>query len=340
MTIKENILLKDYGTLRVGGHARFFCSVNDISELKESLQFAQDRNLPFIVLGAGSNMYFSDNGFPGLVIHMEILGMEPVKQNQSLTVRVGAGEPWDSFVDFSVSENLYGLENLSYIPGTVGASPVQNIGAYGTEVKNTIKEVQALDARTLETKCFKKEDCAFTYRDSFFKTKEGKNFIITHVIFELKKKDIPNISYADLRTFFKGREIDEISLRDVREAIIAIRKKKLPDPSLIGTLGSFFKNPIVQEAQYLNLKKEFPELVAYPQSENKYKISAAWIMDHACHLKGIRQGHMGTYESQPLALVNYGGATSSEVKMFSEKIKQQVKERTGITLHEEVNFIS
>ncbi len=332
MTFAENILLKDFTTFRVGGPARFFCAVQNEKELVEAITFSKKEKIPFFILGGGSNILVSDEGFPGLVIKMEIKGMDFLGEK----VTVSAGEDWDFFVDECVKRNLFGLENLSFIPGTVGAAPVQNIGAYGTEAKDVIDIVRVYDTKEERFIDFSNIDCHFAYRDSIFK-KEGGRFIITSVVFILKAEGEVNILYRDLKEFFKEKE--NPSLGEVRNAVIEIRKRKLPDVKEIGSAGSFFKNPILPVAQAYELKAKYPDLPLYPVNDELIKVSLAWILDHVCGYKGVRIGNVGTYKNQALVLVNEGDATAREVKKVAEKMMEEVKEKTGIEIEPEVQYI-
>lgn len=337
--MEENVLLKNFGTLRVGGPARFFCTVENLADLKEAVGFAKEKKLPLLTIGGGSNMYFSDDGFPGLIIRNQMLGMEFGDEDEkgNAVVSVGAGENWDGFVAETVRRNLGGIENLSWIPGTVGASPVQNIGAYGTEVKETIHEVEALDTRTLVVKKFSNEACNFSYRNSFFKTEEGKHFVVTRVLFRLQKNAPINTNYKDVRAYFEAEKNDHPTLADVRQAVITIRKNKLPDPAVLGTLGSFFKNPILSESAFAQLQKTYAEMPFYTV-EQGYKVPAAWLIDHVCGMRGYRKGDVGTYPKQPLAIVNYGEGSAADVRNFSEEVRACVKDKTAVELEYEVRF--
>ena len=279
----------------------------------------------------------NDEGYKGLVIKIDIKGVTGLK--------VGAGENWDDFVSQCVKNGLYGIENLSGIPGTVGASLVQNIGAYGVEVKDVIESVEVFDTETLTTKILSNKDCNFGYRDSIFKKPKGKKYIITYVTFKLKKEGKLNIEYKDVKNYFIEKGIIP-TLQEVRKTILEIRKGKFPDLSKYGTAGSFFKNPIIKKEQYEKLLKEYPSIPHYEIytasggiDELNMKIPLAWILDNVCNIKGIRKGNVGVYEKQPLVLVNWGGATAQEVKKYAEEITILVKQKTGIDIEPEVQYI-
>ena len=325
--------------MKVGGNARYFFDVHSVEDLKDAVRFIKDKDLPYYVLGHGSNVLASDDGFDGVVIKNHI-GVKEIEfknvTKEKVLVLVGAGMDWDTFVAGTVETCLCGLENLSHIPGTVGASPVQNIGAYGTDVSQTIKWVEVFDFETEELVQLTNTECEFEYRSSIFKKAKGKKYIVTKVAFLLSKTFKLNISYKDVSQFFIDYRRKNPTLQDVREAVIFIRTKKLPSVNTYGTAGSFFKNPIITAKKRDKLLKEYPQMPSYEVDERKFKIPAAWIMDHVCNLNGKREGGVGVYETQPLAVVNYGGATAKDVTKFIEMLKKEVKDKTGIELEMEV----
>lgn len=340
MEMLENVSMKDFTTFRTGGLARWFCHVRSVEDLKEAVVFAKEKKLPFFVLGGGSNLLVSDDGFPGVVIKMEIGGVTfEEKENDTVNVTAGAGENWDAFVAGTVSRGLVGLENLSLIPGSVGATPVQNVGAYGREVKDVILEVEAFDTETCEIKKFSPEECQFGYRDSFFKHPEGKKNIITRVTFALQKNAALKTDYKDVQEYFLKHNITTAHVSDVRDAIVAIRTAKLPDIREYGTAGSFFKNPIISRELAEEVHEKYPDIPLYPAGPDTKKISAGWLLDRACGLKGAEEGNVGTYKNQALVIVNHGDATTKEVLEFAESLQGQVKNKTGITLEFEVQMI-
>ncbi len=334
MKIEESVSLAPYTTFRIGGEARFFVEPATIDDLAGAVRFAKEKDLPILVLGEGSNMLIPDSGFAGLVIRPRIVG---VALDENGLLVAGAGEHWDDIVAFSVARNFSGLENLSYIPGTVGAAPVQNIGAYGSEIKNTLAWVEVFDTHTEAARKLTAAECGFGYRESFFKSDAGKKFIITCVAFQLSKDAQPNISYKDLANYFVGKAMPTIA--EVRDAVISIRKAKLPDVAEVGTAGSFFKNPIISEEKYQSLLAEFPGLPSFPAEGSQRKIPLAWILDKALGLNGFREGNVGLYKTQPIAIVNFGGATYLEVKKIAEKITMMVQEKIGINVEWEVNEV-
>lgn len=333
MKIEKNKNLAEFTTFRIGGPAQFFCRVKSEDELAEAVAFAKTNNLPVFVLGGGSNILVSDEGIKGLVIKMEIMGVEFYGDGR---VIVKAGENWDEFVARCVEKELYGIENLSFIPGTCGAAPVQNIGAYGSEVKDTVDSVRVFDIAAGAFRDFMNMDCQFEYRDSLFKREQGK-YIIVSTTFILKKEGKANIKYRDLAEYFKNKE--NPTLAEVRNAVIEIRKRKLPDVREVGTAGSFFKNPIIPRGVADDLQAKYPELPIYPVNEEFVKVSLGWIIDHICNFKGVAKGDVGTYKNQALVLVNNGSATAANVKDFAQEIEKIVFEKTNIKIEPEVLYV-
>jgi UDP-N-acetylmuramate dehydrogenase len=356
MRIQENVLLAPFTTFRIGGAARFFVQARSVADIEAAIAFAEQGagrgGQRMFILGGGSNVLVSDLGWDGLVIKMELKGITEENEGEFVRVIAGAGEDWDSFVKYTVEERaLYGLENLSLIPGTVGASPVQNIGAYGVEAKDTIQWVEVYDptAKTVET--LSNAQCRFGYRDSIFKH-ERKNNIILRVAFALRKNGKPLIGYKDLERYFAG-SAGTPSLRDVRDAIIAIRAKKFPDLSKTGTAGSFFKNVVISRTEHDELLKQYPAMPSFPvgapdgagdiaggkPQKPMVKVPTAWIMDNVCGFKGLRRGDVGVYENQAIVLVNFGKGTAQGIKDLADEMMASVKRKTGITISPEVEFI-
>lgn len=327
-------------TFKIGGNAKYFCIVKTIDELKEAVCFVEENKLPFFVLGGGSNILFRDDGFDGLVIKMEIIGRDvEIISKDEIHIKVGAGNNWDELVKFAVENNFYGIENLSGIPGTIGGAAVQNIGAYGTEASNSIIEVEVFDIFDMKTKILNAKECLFSYRDSIFKKQEGKNYIVTKVIFGLKKGGRLDFSYKDIKEYFKNKSGDEITLKDLRSAVLSIRSKKFPDLNDFGTAGSFFKNPTVSRSFYERLQEEYSKIPGYPVGDKNFRIPLAWILDNVCSLKGFKKGKVGLYKNQPLVLVNFGGASANDVKKLADEIRQEVKEKVGIETEQEIVYV-
>lgn len=341
MTIEENIPLAPYTTFKIGGPARFFIRVKNREELTQALAFAREKALSLFMLGGGSNILVSDLGFPGVVIKIEIMGREYNKSASGTTeVISGAGENWDSFVGETVARGLHGLENLSFIPGTVGAAPVQNIGAYGVEAKDTISWVEVTHSETGEMKRFSNGECTFSYRNSVFKTIEGKKWVITRVAFELSPSRPLSTTYKDIQNYMLEAGKAALTQQEIRDAVIAIRTRKLPDWTVIGTAGSFFKNPIIPRVHYEKLVTEFPGLPFFETAhKDEVKVPAAWLLDHVGGFKGVEHDHVGVYQNQALVIVNRGGATAHDVDTLAEEMKKTIEEKTGIVLEREVESV-
>lgn len=337
LSLRENVSLAPLTTFRVGGPARFFCEVTTVEELKEAVVFAEKHAVPVFILGGGSNVLINDGGFPGLVIKIDMRGITYADDSDSVLVSAGAGEDWDAFVEETVKNNLWGLENLSLIPGSVGASPVQNVGAYGVEVKDVLYAVQVYDKTTHTIHTLAPHRCALGYRDSMFKHEDGEGFVVLRVIFRLSKKPNPRVAYSDVQKELE--DTDNLTPEKIREAIIAIRTRKLPDPTVVGTAGSFFKNPVISEALFKEVQGTFPDIPSYPAADHKRKIPLAWILDHALHLNGLREGAVGVWPTQPLVVVNYGGAHAKDIRVFTEKISKDVFAKTKIKIEHEVVFV-
>jgi UDP-N-acetylmuramate dehydrogenase len=333
MTIQKNISLAQYTTFRIGGPARHFCEVTSEDELVEAVESAKSGQMRILVIGGGSNILISDSGFDGMVILMMIKGIEI----SGSLVAAGAGEDWEDLVEKIVSKGLYGAENLSFIPGTVGASPVQNIGAYGADISSIISSVRALDTTTMEFVELSNADCHFSYRHSRFKEERGR-FIITKVTYALAKEGRVNIRYKDLKDYFAAHNDPSPSLAEVRQAVIRIRKDKLPDWKEWRTAGSFFKNPVISAEKFEELKARYPEMPGYPETKDRIKVSLGWILDKLCDAKGLTIGNVGTYEKQALVIVAKTGATAAEVVDFSNELMRRVKDKTGIEIESEVEW--
>ena len=286
-------------------------------------------------MGGGSNLLFAEPRFHGTVFHNACSAIEVLEQDsESVLVRVGGGVIWDFFVELCCMRGWYGAENLSLIPGEVGAAAVQNIGAYGAEVKDIIESVETIDTNTLRERVFAREECRYGYRSSFFKSEEGRRFFVISVVFRLGLNASFNLGYGSL----KGLDPADLSLAQVRGAIIATREAKLPDPAKIGSAGSFFMNPVVPRSKYEELAAEYPDMPHYPAPGDMVKLSAGWMIDR-CGLKGYRHGAAGVYDKQALVLVNNGGATAGEIIALSDEVIEAVKAKFGVTLRPEVQII-
>lgn len=342
MNIAENISLKKYNTFGIDASAAYFSRFSSIEEARELLSFYRENifsaEQPLLILGGGSNMLFTQN-FGGLVLKNEIGGIEKIREDDSCVyIRAGAGVQWHQLVMYCVENNYAGIENLSLIPGNVGASPMQNIGAYGVEIKDIFCELEALHIEKGETVRFSLQDCEFGYRESIFKRKYKNQFIITAVTYRLNKVPSFNTSYGAIEQELERMGIQELTIRRISDAVINIRKSKLPDPAEIGNAGSFFKNPEISMTVFLQLKNEFDGIVGYSLENGNVKLAAGWLIEQ-CGWKGYRKGDAGCHAKQALVLVNYGNAAGSEIFSLSEMIIQSVKEKFGVELEREVNII-
>jgi len=337
MHIQENISLKPYNTFGVEAKARYFAAFSSEQELKNFLADPAFSNQQTLILGGGSNILFTAD-YEGLVLVNQIRGIEILEDKEDdITIRVGAGEEWDDLVDYCVKQGWGGLENLSYIPGSVGASPIQNIGAYGSEVKDTLSMVHTLNHENLMPVTYSKEDCLFDYRDSIFKKRLKGKRIITHVVFRLSKKPVFHMDYGNLKKTVHQK--GEVNLQTIRQSVIEIRKSKLPEPEETGSAGSFFKNPVLSHEEYKNLRFRHPDIPSFPLAEQKHKIPAGWLIDQL-GWKGHREGDAGVHNKQALVLVNHGEATGKQIYQLSQKIRESVREAFHIDLEYEVNILT
>jgi UDP-N-acetylmuramate dehydrogenase len=337
MNIQENISLKPFNTFGIAKKARFFTSADSNESLKQALTWAKLNQQNVLVLGGGSNILLISD-FEGLVIKVELKGIQTVREDEDhIWVKVGAGEVWHDWVMYAIAQNWAGLENLSLIPGTVGASPMQNIGAYGVEIKEVFENLEALDRTSLHIKTFSSDDCGFGYRESVFKHQLKDQYVICSVTFKLKKVPEFKVEYGAIQDVLKEKGVEKLSLRSVSDAVISIRKSKLPDPAEIGNAGSFFKNPTINSDHFEKLKAQFPSLPGYPSGEG-VKVPAGWLIEQA-GWKGKRIGDVGVHEKQALVLVNYGEGDGAAIKDLSERVRESVKVKFGIELSPEVNFI-
>jgi UDP-N-acetylmuramate dehydrogenase len=334
--IKENISLKNYNTFGIDVQCRYFVNCSSTDDLIGFFKSHGDEALPIFILGGGSNVLFTQN-YEGYILHLNSKGIEVLKKtSDDVYIKASAGEDWDEFVGFCVDNNWGGVENLSLIPGNVGTCPIQNIGAYGVEVKDVIDEVETIEIKTLKKHRFTNSECEFGYRDSIFKRKLKGEHIITNVTFKLKIVPDFKLDYGNLRDGLK--RFEKVDLRSVRQSVINIRNSKLPKPEEIGNSGSFFKNPVVDSLKAQKIKEEHLEMPSYQQGNGMVKIPAGWLIETA-GWKGKRIGDAGVHERQALVLVNYGNASGKEILSLANKIKQSVKEQFDIELEMEVNIV-
>jgi UDP-N-acetylmuramate dehydrogenase len=337
MTIQHNFSLKKYNTFGIEAKARQFIAVNTIEELKTVLR--ENAHQKKFILGGGSNMLLTRD-IEALVIHIDLKGKRIVKEDDDFVwVESMAGENWHEFVLWTIEQNFGGLENMSLIPGNVGTTPVQNIGAYGTEIKDTFVSCKTVNIASQESKTFTKEDCKFGYRESVFKQEAKDQFVITSVVFKLTKHHHKiNTSYGDIMKELEKQNVTEPTLKDVSNAVIAIRQSKLPDPKELGNSGSFFKNPVISKADYEKAHALHPDMPHYVVSENEVKVPAGWLIERA-GFKGKRFGDAGIHKNQALVLVNYGHATGQEILAVSKDIQNTILKEFGIAIEAEVNVI-
>lgn len=334
--ILKNQSLKPFNTFGVEVTANFFTEFQDERHLSFIFSQEEIKGLDVLVLGGGSNILFTKD-FDGLVLLNRIGGIEVRHQEDDCFVTAGGGVVWNDLVSFCVQKDIGGIENMTLIPGTVGASPVQNIGAYGTELMDVFENCRAYDRRTGEMRIFTKEECHFSYRDSIFKNEGKDRYIITAVTLKLSMRPRLNLSYGAIQEELKRREISNPTIRDVSAVVADIRVNKLPDPSTIGNSGSFFKNPIISRAQFDDLQSSFSDIVYYPIQSGEVKLAAGWLIEN-CGWKGKRVGNTGTWRNQALVLVNYGNASGVEIYNFSEQIIESVFDKFGVRLEREVNI--
>jgi UDP-N-acetylmuramate dehydrogenase len=340
MDIKENVRLAPLTTLGVGGPAQYFAVATTKDELAVLAGGAKERGQSVTILGGGSNVLINDDGLKGLVIKIEIKGITHAVTNNDankVLVTAGAGEMWDDLVAYTVESGLWGLENLSAIPGTVGATPIQNVGAYGVEVGSLIESVEVYSLKTGNFSLLNNSDCRFGYRDSFLKSAAGRDLVVVFVNYLLSKEANPQLKYQDLAVRFK--DASNPTQTEIRAAVTEIRGRKFPDWHQLGTAGSFFKNPIITSSAYEELLTQYPELPGFPEPGGKMKVSLGWILDKVCGFKGARVGNVGAYDHQALVLVNYGGATAAEIKSFASEVSSKVFSKTNIVIEPEVNFL-
>ncbi len=347
MKIEKDYDLTKLNTFGVKARAKFFVEVKDEKDLAILFKTSEFKNNQKLFLGGGSNILFTKD-FDGLVVLNKLKGIEILKAptevgvptqvgKEYVFVRAMGGEKWHDLVVFTVDRNYWGIENLSFIPGTVGATPVQNIGAYGTELKDVLEYVEAYEIKTGQKKVFKKDECEFGYRDSIFKNKLKDQYFIFAVVLKLSKEEKKNVNYKILREYLEQNKIEVKSSKDISDAVLSIRKSKLPDPMFIGNAGSFFKNVFIQKDKLEELKAQYQDIPSF-EEEGHIKIPAGWLIEK-CGWKGKRVGSVGIHEKQALVLVNYGGATGEEIKDLSEQIISSVLSKFGLLLEKEVNLI-
>jgi len=335
MQFLENFDLSSYNTFGIQARTRYFAKISSVAELTN---LSVDHKLPLMILGGGSNTLFTRD-FDGYILRNEIKGIEKTSEDEDhVYLRVGAGENWHGFVEYCISHGYAGIENLALIPGFTGASPMQNIGAYGVEIRDVFHRLDAFHLHDREMVSFAAKDCEFGYRESVFKRKFKGLFAISHVEFRLNKKPVFNTRYGAIEQELEKMQVKEPSIRAIADAVINIRRSKLPDPAVIGNAGSFFKNPEIPLEKFDILKSKFPGIIGYPVDNNRIKLAAGWLIEHA-GWKGYREGNAGVHDKQALVLVNYGGAKGSDIYALSSKIIDSIRDRYNVELEREVNIV-
>ena len=342
MQLEENVLLAPLTTIGIGGPARFFFRADSVDELRDALRWARENDQRVFILGGGSNLLISDAGFDGLVIHLDLRGITVESEDEHAMVKVAAGEPWDGFVAHAVANGWAGIECLSGIPGSTGATPIQNVGAYGQEVSETIARVETYDRNLGIVVWFTNWECRFGYRSSLFKNYERDRYVVLSVTFRLHRNGRATVKYPELQKFIHERGVPLDDLEGVREAVIAIRKRKgmVIDPTDPDTRsdGSFFMNPVLTLAQYDAFARRAPDAPHFP-SGDEVKLSAAWLIEHAGFTKGFTHGNVGLSSKHSLAVINRGGGTAAEVVELVQQIQDAVRAQFGVEIHPEPNFI-
>lgn len=338
MNIKENYSLRHLNTFGIDVLARYYVEPSSVEEIRELLAYSEYKNNPKLVLGGGSNILFTKN-YDGIVLKIDLKEIKIIREDDEFYyIKIGAGENWHEFVLHCIKNNYGGIENLSLIPGNVGAAPIQNIGAYGVELKNVFVELEAINIRNGNLETFSKSDCKFGYRISIFKNDLKGEYIICSITLKLRKDPVFNTSYGTLQQELDKMGVEHLTIKSISDAVCKIRRSKLPDPAEIGNAGSFFKNPLVRNEKFEELKSSYPDIIAYKNSETETKLAAAWLIDQ-CGWKGKRSGDAGVHKDHALVLTNYGNATGSDIYELSEKISNSVQEMFGIVLEREVNVV-
>jgi UDP-N-acetylmuramate dehydrogenase len=337
--IKSDVNLQPYNTLQIPATAHRFAEVTSTSQLQTILEEVSPENKPLLVLGGGSNILFADD-FEGTILHIKIAGKKNIKENDNhVWLEIGAGENWHETVRYCVEQGWGGIENLSLIPGTVGAAPIQNIGAYGVELEEVFEQLEAVHLESGEKHIFLNDDCKFGYRDSIFKNELKGQYAVTTVVLKLSKVPDINSSYGAIQSELDERGITEPDISDISDIVVDIRNSKLPDPQKLGNAGSFFKNPIVDDELYQRILEEYPNAPGYSMGAGRTKVPAGWLIEEA-GWKGKVVGNVGTYRQQALVIVNHGGATGREILSLADNIQASVKDKFGIALVPEVNIIA
>ncbi len=346
--MKTNVNLRLYNSFGFDTIAKQFAEINQTSDLQTLIQSGALQKHKTLILSGGNNVLFQKDVFDGLVVYINTKGIEILLEDgNEIIVRAQAGVDWPDFVRFCVDKGWHGIENLAHIPGKVGAAPVQNIGAYGMELKDSFLRCEAMDLTTGETKVFTKKDCRFGYRESVFKNELKGQYVIISVEFLLKKNALLNLEYGNIKAYLEQNGIENPTLQQLHDSICAIRDAKLPDVKQIGSAGSFFKNPVIERTQFEALQKEYPTMPHYDEPNGKVKVPAGWLIEHSgpstgsgtASWKGWRNEHVGVYEKQALVLVHYGGGKGQDIVELAQRIQDSVEAKFGIKISPEVNFV-
>lgn len=339
MSLQEYVSLKPFNTFGVAAQARYYSYIQDVTTLQRLLLQEELKALPKLVLGGGSNLLFTED-FRGWVIHMAIGGLQKIQEDQdTVWLQVGAGINWHALVLHCVAQGYGGIENLSLIPGTVGAAPIQNIGAYGVELSEVLTSLEAIELTTGRVKTFSQAACAFGYRDSIFKNALKEQYVILRATLRLQKQPAFRTTYGAIQETLRAMGVEKLSIKAISDAVIHIRQSKLPDPTQLGNAGSFFKNPVIGRSYFEQLKGTYPTLPGYTLAHDRVKIPAAWLIEQ-CGWKGHSRGPVGVHSHQTLVLINYGGASGRAIYQLAQDMQQSVQEQFGITLQPEVHIVS
>ena len=337
--MKTNVHLQPYNSFGFDAVAKQFAEINEVNDLQALIKSGALQQQKTLILSGGNNILFQNELFDGLVVYINTKGIEILREDEKeIVVSAQAGEDWPEFVKYTVSKGWHGLENLAHIPGKVGAAPVQNIGAYGMELKDSFLQCEAMDLTNGETKIFTKEECNFGYRESIFKHELKGQYVITSVDFLLKKNSPLHLEYGNIKSYLEQNGIENPTLQQLHEAICAIRDAKLPDVKQIGSAGSFFKNPVIERKQFEALQKDYPDIPHYDEPNGMVKVPAGWLIEQA-GWKGWRNEYVGVYDKQALVLVHYGGGKGQDIVELAYRIQASVEKKFGISISLEVNFV-
>ena len=337
--MKTNVNLRPYNSFGFDALAKYFIEINAIDDLQTLIRSGELKKHKTLILSGGNNVLFQKDVFDGLVVYINTKGVEILREDENeIIVRALSGEDWPNFVRFCVSKDWHGIENLAHIPGKVGAAPVQNIGAYGMELKDSFLQCEAIELTTGDKRVFTKEECCFGYRESIFKSELKGQYVITSVDFLLKKNAPLNLEYGNIKAYLEQNGIKNPSMQQLHDAICAIRDSKLPDVKQIGSAGSFFKNPVISAEQFEALQQDYPNIPHYPDAEGMVKVPAGWLIEQE-GWKGWRNEHVGVYDKQALVLVHYGGGKGQDIVELAHKIQDSVEAKFGIRISPEVNFV-